>query len=96
MLEISALSLKASIVPPLGSNPGVSVGADPISLRAALSQDEANHRPAQYSIGDDGLIQVLPEAVGPLTTMEEVSLESGEVVAEQLLEKGLIRWPSGI
>jgi hypothetical protein len=88
MVEISALSLKASIVPAPGSNPGVSLDADSISLRAAFNQDEANHRAAQYPIDDVGLIRVPPGAIGPLTTIEEVSLESSEVVAEQLFEKG--------
>jgi hypothetical protein len=88
MLEISALSLKASIVLPPGSNPGVSLEADPISLRAAFSQDETNQRAAQYLIDDDGLIRVPPEAIGPLTTIEEVSLESSKVAAKQLFEMG--------
>jgi hypothetical protein len=69
MLEISAFSLEASVVPAPGSTPGVSPGGDLIPLRAAFGQDEANHGAARYSIDKDGLIQVPPEAVGPLTTI---------------------------
>ena len=69
MPEIPAFSLKASVVATPGSNPGVSLGGDLIPLRAAFGQDEANHGTARYSVDKDGLIQVPPEAVGPLTTM---------------------------
>jgi hypothetical protein len=69
MLEISAPSLKASVVPAPGSNPGVSLGGDLIPLRAAFSQDEANHGSVRYLVDNDRLIQVPLEAVGPLTTI---------------------------
>ena len=69
MPEISALSLKASVVATPGSSPGVSLGGDLIPLRAAFGQDEANQGTARYSVDKDGLIQVPPEAVGPLTTV---------------------------
>jgi hypothetical protein len=69
MLEISAFSLAAFVVPAPGSIPGVSPGEDLIPLRAAFGQDEANHGAARYSVDEDGLIQVPPEAVGPLTTI---------------------------
>ncbi len=69
MLEILAPSLKASVVPAPGSNPGVSLGGDLIPLRAAFSQDEANHGAVRYLVDNDGLIQVPLEAVGPLTTI---------------------------
>ena len=69
MPEISALSLKASVVATPGSSPGVSLGGDLIPLRAAFGQDEANQGTARYSVDKDGLIQVPPEAVGPLTTI---------------------------
>lgn len=69
MLEIPAPSLKASVVPAPGSNPGVSLCGDLIPLRAVFSQDEANHGTARYSVDNDGLIQVPLEAVGPLTTI---------------------------
>jgi hypothetical protein len=65
MLEISAPSLKASVVPAPGSNPGVSL----IPLRAEFSQDEANHGAVRYLVDNDRLIQVPLEAVGPLTTV---------------------------
>jgi hypothetical protein len=38
-------------------------------LRAAFGQDEANHGATRYSVDKDGMIQVPPEAVGPLTTI---------------------------
>ena len=66
MLEISTPS---SVVPAPGSTPGVSLGGDLIPLRAVFGQDEANHGAARYSVGEDGLIRVPPEAVGPLTTI---------------------------
>ena len=69
MPEISALSLGASVVAAPGSSPGVSLGGDLIPLRAAFGQDEANHGATRYSVDKDGLIQVPPEAVGPLTTI---------------------------
>jgi hypothetical protein len=69
MLEISALSSKASVVAPPGSNPGVSLGGDLIPLRAAFGQDEANYGAARYPVDSDGLIQVPLETVGPLTTI---------------------------
>jgi hypothetical protein len=69
MLEISALSSKASVVPAPGSNPGVPLGGDLIPLRAAFSQDEANHGATRYLVDNDGLIRVPLEAVGPLTTV---------------------------
>ena len=69
MLEISPPSLIASVVPPPGSTPGVSLGGDLIPLRAAFGQDEANHGATRYSVDKDGMIQVPPEAVGPLTTI---------------------------
>ena len=69
MLEISTLSSKASVVPAPGSNPGVTLGADLIPLRAVFSQDEANHGASRYLVDNDGLIQVPLEAVGPLTTV---------------------------
>ena len=69
MLEISTLSSTASVVPAPGSNPGVTLGADLIPLRAVFSQDEANHGASRYLVDNDGLIQVPLEAVGPLTTV---------------------------
>ena len=69
MPEISALSLKAPVVATPGSSPGVSLGGDLIPLRAAFGQDEANQGTERYSVDKDGLIQVPPEAVGPLTTV---------------------------
>ena len=66
MLEISTPS---SVVAAPGSTPGVSLGGDLIPLRAVFGQDEANHGAARYSVGEDGLIRVPPEAVGPLTTI---------------------------
>jgi hypothetical protein len=69
MLEFTAHSLKASVVPAPGSNPGVSLGEDLIPLRAAFCQDEANHGAVRYLVDNDRLIQVPLEAVGPLTTV---------------------------
>jgi hypothetical protein len=69
MLDISTPSLKASVTPAPGSSPGVSLDGDLIPLRAAFSQDEANHGTARYLVDNDGLIQVPREAVGPLTTI---------------------------
>jgi len=50
--------------------PGLSLGAparrELIVLRAAFSQDEANHGTARYPVGADGLVRVPIEAVGPL------------------------------
>ena len=69
MLEISALSLEASVAAVPGLSPGVSLGGDLIPLRAAFSQDEASHGAARYSVNNDGIIQVPLEAVGPLTTI---------------------------
>jgi hypothetical protein len=69
MPEISALSLKAPVVATPGSSPGVSLGGDLIPLRAAFGQDEANQGTERYSVDKDCLIQVPPEAVGPLTTV---------------------------
>jgi hypothetical protein len=69
MPEISAFSLEASVVTAPGSTPGVSPGGDLIPLRAGFGQDEASHGAARYSVDKDGLIQVPPEAVGPLTTI---------------------------
>jgi hypothetical protein len=69
MLEISALSLKASVVAAPGSSPGDSLGGDLIQLHAAFGQDEANYGAARYSVDNEGLIQVPLEAVGPLTTI---------------------------
>jgi hypothetical protein len=69
MPEISALCLQASVVATPGPSPGVLLGGDLIPLRAAFGRDEANHGTARYSVDKDGLIQVPPEAVGPLTTI---------------------------
>jgi hypothetical protein len=69
MLEISALSLKASVVAAPGSSPGVSLAGDLIPLRAAFGQDEANHGAMRYLVDNGGQIQVPLEAVGPLTTI---------------------------
>jgi hypothetical protein len=69
MLDISTPSLMASVVPAPGSSPGVSLDGDLIPLRAAFSQDEANHGTARYLVDNGGLIQVPLEAVGPLTTI---------------------------
>ncbi len=69
MLEISARSLKASVVAAPGSSPGVSLGGDLIQLQAAFGQDEANYGATRYSVDNDGLIQVPLEAVGPLTAI---------------------------
>jgi hypothetical protein len=68
MPEISVLPSEAPVAAAPGSSPGVPLGRDLIRLRAAFGQDEANHGTARYSVDNDGLIQVPPEAVGPLTT----------------------------
>ena len=69
MLEISALSLKASVLEAPGLSPGVLLRGDLITLRAAFGQDEATHGERRYSVDNEGLIQVPLEAVGPLTTI---------------------------
>ena len=69
MPEISALSLKASVVAAPGSSPGVSLGGNLIPLRAAFGQDEANYGAARYPVDREGVTQVPLEAVGPLTTI---------------------------
>jgi hypothetical protein len=69
MLDISTPSLKTSVVPAPGTSSGVSLDPDLIPLRAAFSQDEANHGTARYLVDNDGVIQVPLEAVGPLTTI---------------------------
>ena len=52
-----------------GLNPGASAGRSPTLLRAAFGQDEANHGTVRYSVGNEGLVRVPFEAVGPLTTV---------------------------
>jgi hypothetical protein len=52
-----------------GFNPGAAAGRGVTLLRAAFGQDEANHGTARYSVGNDGLIRVPFEAVGPLTNV---------------------------
>ena len=69
MIETSALPSEAFVMAAPGSNPGVSLGADLIPLRAAFGQDEANYGIARYSVNSDGLIRVPLEAVGPLTAI---------------------------
>src|SRR2546421_2263894 len=56
MLDIPAHSLIASVVPAPGSIPGVLLGQDLIPLRAAFSQDEANHGAVRYLVDNNGLV----------------------------------------
>ena len=66
MPETSALSLRASVVAAPGASPGVSLGGDLITLRAAFGQDEANYGHTGYPVDQkDGVIQVPLEAVAP-------------------------------
>src|SRR5689334_11850460 len=69
MVEISAPSLNASVLAAPGSSPGVLLGKHLIQLRAVFGQDEANHGTARYSVDNEGLIEVPPESVRPLTTI---------------------------
>ena len=87
MLEFTAHSLKASGVPAPGSNPGVTLAGGLIPLRAAFGQDEANHGATRYLVDNDGLIQVPPEAVGPLTTIRGFVLAKtgGNIISAGML-----------
>ncbi len=69
VIENSALSSEAFIAAAPGSSPGAPLGGDLIPLRATFGQDEASHGETRYSVDGHGLIQVPPEAVGPLTTI---------------------------
>jgi hypothetical protein len=50
-------------------SPGAPASRELIVLRAAFSQDEANHGTARYPVGVGGLVRVPIEAVGPLMTV---------------------------
>lgn len=67
--ELSAPPVRVPDVESPGVSPGVSVWQGATPLRAAFGQDEANHGTARYPVGNDGLIWVPLEAVGPLAAI---------------------------
>lgn len=78
MSEISALPSDASAAATPGSNPGAVAGSGLMRLRAEFGQEEASHGTARFPVGNDGLIEVPMEAVGPLITVGGfVLVESG-------------------
>jgi hypothetical protein len=69
MPAISTLPSEGSAVAAPGSTPGASAGCGLIRLRAAFGADEASHGTVRFSVDNDGLFHVPPEAVFPLVAV---------------------------
>lgn len=66
MPSIAAPPQGAPVVNTPGPCPGDFTAQESISLRAWFGQDEASHGTIRYPVDNQGLVQVPPEAAGPL------------------------------